>query len=336
MTGRRRSLPGIRVPWLPIVPLIVVASLLASCASKPPPASSKKPSVPALKLAVLDAVGGALDYCDPDVYPVTRGTQLQNAQGRLPTIKADKVTYRAILQHLHITDDSNLTPDQIIAISEAYKKIQHIELKPQGGPYAFSVLQTNGPADAGPPTLVEGTISPTGEVTIERKVPGEHPICPVCLAAGVRISTPGGPVRVEDIRRGMPVWTTDGHGRRLRAVVLLTGHMAAPPGHEVVRIVLADGRSVLSSPQHPTADGRLVGTLRPGDTLDGGAIVSVFRVAYSGGATYDLLPSGPTRTYFADGILLGSTIEFKPPSNQVSSGRVASTARQQYQAATVR
>jgi hypothetical protein len=292
--------------------LIVVAALLASCASKPPPASSKKLSVPALKVAVLDAIGGDLDYCDPDVYPVTRGTKLQNAQGRLPTIKADKVTYRAILQHLHITDDSSLTPDQIIAISEVYKKIQRIELKPKGASYAFSVLQTNGPADAGPPTLVEGTITPAGRVTIERKVPGEHPICPVCLAAGVRIATPQGLVRVEDIRRGMPVWTTGGHGRRLRAVVLLTGHMAAPPGHEVVRIVLADGRSVTASPGHPTADGRTVGELTPGDSLDGSRVVSVVRLAYSGGATYDLLPSGPTGTYFADGIPLGSTIEPDP------------------------
>jgi hypothetical protein len=315
--------------------LIVVAPLLASCASKPPPSSTRL-SVPALKLAVLDAIGGALDYCDPDVYPVTRGTKLQNAQGRLPTIKADKVTYRAILQNLHITDDSNLTPDQIIAISEAYKKIQSIELKPQDESYAFSVLQTNGPADAGPPTLVEGTITPTGQVTSERKVPGEHPICPVCLAAGVLIATPEGPVRVEDIRRGMPVWTIDGHGRRLPAVVLLTGHMAAPPGHEVVRIVLADGRSVTASPGHPTADGRTVGELTPGDSLDGSRVVSVLRVAYKDGITYDLLPSGLTGAYFADGILLGSTIEFKLPSNQVPSGSVVSTTRQQYQAATVR
>jgi hypothetical protein len=184
------------VLWFPITPLIAAASLLASCGSNPPPASPREMSVPALKLAVLDAVSGDLDYCDPDVYPITRGTKLQNARGRLPTIKADEVTYRAILQHLHITVDPDLMPDQVIAISEAYKKIQNIELTPEGGSYAFSVLQTNGPADAGPPTLVDGTITPSGKVTIGQKAPGEHPICPICLAAGVRIATPEGPVPV--------------------------------------------------------------------------------------------------------------------------------------------
>jgi hypothetical protein len=114
-------------------------------------------------------------------------------------------------------------------------------------------------------------------------------------------------VPVEDIRRGMPVWTTDGHGRRLRAVVLLIGHMAAP-GHEVIRIVLADGRSVTASPGHPTADGRVVGDIVRGDRLDGSQVVSVVRMPYRGDLTYDLLPSGPTGTYYADAILLGSTI----------------------------
>jgi hypothetical protein len=36
-------------------------------------------------------------------------------------------------------------------------------------------------------------------------------------------------------------------------------------------------------------------------------------------ATYDLLPSGPTGTYFADGVLLGSTLAVNPPA----SGRFA-------------
>jgi hypothetical protein len=261
-----------------------------------------------LKLAALDLIGGDLDYCDPDVYPITRGLKLDSAQARLPTIKADATAYKAILEHLRITDDSNLTSDQIIAISEDYKKIQHIELKPEDGAYRFAVLQTNGPADAAPPTLVEGTISASGRASIERKTPGEQPICPICLAAGVRIATPIGQVRVEDLRVGMPVWTTDRHGRLLRAVVLLTGHMAAPPGHEVVRIVLEDGRIVSASPRHPIADGRPVGELRAGEFVDGSWVISVTRVPYSGSATYDLLPSGPTGVYIANGIPLASTI----------------------------
>lgn len=83
--------------------------------------------------------------------------------------------------------------------------------------------------------------------------------------------------------------------------------MEAPLGHEVVRLSLADGRTFVASPGHPTADGRTVGELRAGDVLDGSLVVSVQLVGYVG-ATYDLLPSGPTGTYFVNGVLLGSTM----------------------------
>jgi hypothetical protein len=42
--------------------------------------------------------------------------------------------------------------------------------------------------------------------------------------------------------------------------------------------------------------------------FDGSTVVSARRIAYRGGFTYDLLPSGPTGTYFANGVLLGSTL----------------------------
>jgi hypothetical protein len=83
--------------------------------------------------------------------------------------------------------------------------------------------------------------------------------------------------------------------------------MQAPHGHEVVRLALADGRVVFVSPGHPTLDGRRVADLANGARYDGSTIVSAARVAYSG-FTYDVLPSGPTGTYFANGILLGSTL----------------------------
>jgi hypothetical protein len=84
--------------------------------------------------------------------------------------------------------------------------------------------------------------------------------------------------------------------------------MVAPAGHEVVRLALADGRVVVVSPGHPTADGRTVGRLRTGDRYDGSVVASATLLPYAGARTYDLLPSGPTGTYFADGILLGSTL----------------------------
>jgi hypothetical protein len=79
-----------------------------------------------------------------------------------------------------------------------------------------------------------------------------------------------------------------------------------------VRLVLGDGRVVLVSPGHPTADGRRVGALRAGDPIDGAHVAAAERVAYGGGATYDVLPAGATGAYWANGVLLGSTLRVAP------------------------
>jgi hypothetical protein len=81
-----------------------------------------------------------------------------------------------------------------------------------------------------------------------------------------------------------------------------------PATHEVVRLTLDDGRVVFVSPGHPTADERYIGDLLAGDALDGASVMRVERVRYAGGATYDILPAGATGAYWANGILLGSTL----------------------------
>jgi hypothetical protein len=129
----------------------------------------------------------------------------------------------------------------------------------------------------------------------------------ICLSATDRIDTPTGPVPVSQLRVGMIVWTLDATGHRAGSSVLLVSHRAAPLGHEILRLALADGRTVEASPGHPTADGRLLGDLRQGDLLDGSAVTAVQRVSYVGD-TWDLLPAGATGFYWADGVLLGSTL----------------------------
>ena len=77
----------------------------------------------------------------------------------------------------------------------------------------------------------------------------------ICLAATDRIDTPTGQVPVSQIRVGMIVWTLDATGRRVSASVLLVSHRTAPLDYKVLRLTLADGRTVEASPGHPTADG---------------------------------------------------------------------------------
>jgi hypothetical protein len=147
-----------------------------------------------------------------------------------------------------------------------------------------------------------------GIVTVTSKTASGPPNCPICLAAGTLISTPAGPVRVIDLQPGMLVWTASRDGRRVAAPVVEIGNMPVPAGHLMVRMRLADGREVLASPGHRTADGRPLGTLAVGDRVDGSAITLWTLVPYAGDRTYDLLPAGPTGTYWANGILLSSTL----------------------------
>jgi hypothetical protein len=51
-----------------------------------------------------------------------------------------------------------------------------------------------------------------------------------------------------------------------------------------------------------------LGDFQAGDILDGAPIFRLEHVVYEGDATYDLLPSGDTGFYWANGILLKSTM----------------------------
>jgi hypothetical protein len=97
-------------------------------------------------------------------------------------------------------------------------------------------------------------------------------------------------------------------GTRITAPVLEVGNIQVPADHMMVHLVLADGRELLASPGHRTADGRQLGLLAPGEELDGSTITQWALVPYSADRTYDLLPAGPTGRYWANGVLLSSTL----------------------------
>ena len=140
------------------------------------------------------------------------------------------------------------------------------------------------------------------------RTPSGAPNCPICLARDTRIATPSGEVAVDQLRVGDVVWTQGEHGEHVAAPLVAIGSTPVPSTHQVVRIVLADGRTVLVSPGHPTADGRHVGDLRAGDVLDGARVVSAERQDYDGGFTFDVRPAGATGAYWANGVLLLSTL----------------------------
>lgn len=132
--------------------------------------------------------------------------------------------------------------------------------------------------------------------------------CPICLPESARIATPVGDRPVSSLRRGDPIWSRDHDGRRIAAHVRAVASTPVAPGHRLVRVRLADGRVVEASPLHPLAAGAAIGELRVGATLDGVLVEQVELVPHRGERTWDVLATGPTGDYWADGVLLGSTL----------------------------
>ncbi len=109
----------------------------------------------------------------------------------------------------------------------------------------------------------------------------------------------------------MKLWTLDSQGRRVAGVVEYVNSIPAPNHHQLVRLALDDGRRVAASGGHPLSDGRSFAQLSVDDPIDGARVLRVERIPLDGGRTYDLLPSGPSGAYWADGVLVKSTLTHK-------------------------
>ena len=288
-------------------PSLLLLTIVACGSVAPAPVGSPL-SVPQLKFAVMDSAGKPA-FCDPDFYPLARpGGELASAVANYPTIKADTQAYAAIVAHEHLPS-GDLTDDQKLVLYRAWKLIRAISLTQDGDHYSFAYRTNQTTTNSALYQLVSGTVRVDGVVSIASRETTGAPNCPICLAASTLISTPDGPVLVTDIRPGMKVWTEGTGGERIAEPVVEIGSMQVPAGHLMVHMVLTDGRDLLVSPGHKTADGRPAGALKAGDVLDGSALRIWELVPYSGDRTYDLLPDGPTGHYWANGILMSSTLK---------------------------
>lgn len=127
-----------------------------------------------------------------------------------------------------------------------------------------------------------------------------------CAAPWTPIETPDGPRPISELQVGDLVYSVD-HGARIAVPIARTIRRAVVH-HAVVRIALANGAVLEISGRHPTADGRALDSLQPGDRLGDALIVSVETVPYEQPFTYDILPASDTGAYFAAGALVGSTL----------------------------
>jgi hypothetical protein len=290
--------------------VFALALVLAACGSGVPTPSPQPLTVAQLKYRVIDELGRPF-FCDPDFYPIARADEADLARQRFPELQKDADTFNAIVARLKLTGPSYAADEQL-AIYREWKTLNALQLQllsvgspSQAAPWGFAYLAEKASSIG---ERVEGRVSAEGRVTVLSRTASGPPPCPICLALGTLIATPSGETRVEDLRVGDIVWTMGERGERVAAPLIAVGSMPVPATHEVVRVTLGDGRKVLASPGHPTHDGRRIGDLGVNDTLDGVRITSAERVRYAGGATYDILPAGATGAYWANGIVLGSTL----------------------------
>lgn len=286
----------------------LTAALGSACvkpgdATTPPLPTPTVYTVTQLRYLLIDQFGVPF-YVDTDYYPVAReGIEEQNAATQLSTIRENTEEFTIILLHLRLQNKAEYTGNETLAIYREHKKLTlGIQMTSYGSGFNYSLRIKEGQGEH-----IEGTITEAGKITVTLREPGFNTY-PICLTRGTQISTPSGEIPVEQLRTGMMVWTTDASGQRVVAAVKKVSATPVPETFPVVRLTLSDGRFVTASPGHPSADSRALGEYRVGDTLDGAIVVSVESVEYDGGATFDLLPSGPTGTYRANGVLLKSTL----------------------------
>jgi len=273
---------------------------LTACGSVKYGGVSQSLTTPDLKYRLIDTIGAPL-FCGP---PVVRMPSDDEASQEVAALRSqDATSFDAIVHHEKL-DAAHLTADDDRRIVQQVQVLQALPLQADGQVFRFDYI-----AGRPSPEHVVGTIDDHGVISLESHDPTPFPGrggCPICLAATTRIGTPDGPILVSDLRAGMLVWTVDA-GKRVAAPIAIVRYTPAPFGHRVIRVVLADGRAVVASPGHPTGDGRRVGELNPGDLLDGSRIVAMDVLPYAGD-TWDLLPLSSSGTYWADGVLLGSTL----------------------------
>lgn len=133
--------------------------------------------------------------------------------------------------------------------------------------------------------------------------------CPICLSGKTTIATPDGAVNVKHITKGTRVWTLDRQRNRVAVQVVAISKRKVGKTHKILHIIFKDRRGVFVSAGHPLATGKNVEELRAGAIYDGSVVASITYEDYDEDYTYDFLPAGDTGYYFANDILMGSTIK---------------------------
>ena len=301
------------VPATVSVPLVATAILgptVMPAGVGPTPTRARVPSPTLTSALVVDLKYALLTrfpsifFCDPDLYPVAHDVSDQEIANRVAQLAQNPAEYQAILKHLGLAGATTLSPAQRRQIDGERKRLNAVQLQPAGQAYTFGLRTAEQPRAL----AIQGVITPGGVITITQQQP-TIATCPSCLAGSTLIDTPRGAFPVKDLKEGMPVWTVDRAGNRQPSVIVKTVRRPVPVDSPIVHLVLDDGRELWVSAAHPTLDGRRIGDLAVGDLLDAARVLRMESSPLKDGATFDLLPAGETGAYWANGVLLASTLK---------------------------
>ena len=267
-----------------------------------PPIHIENLSAPELRYRLLEQFGrGLFCECGPHCY----GDETQRQVEAFSKIQRDADTFQAITRHLGLNAIGGFPGGEKLSVYREYEYLRAIHLEPLLKEYKFTITGVVGQKAF----TTDGIINSQGELTFMFKKESTFlGGCPICLAGSTRIDTPNGVIPVKELKVGMLVWTIDSQGEKLAVPILKTSAVPIPLGHRMVHLLMKDGRELWVSPGHPTVDGRTVIDLRRAEIYDGGAVSQTDLVPYRETSTYDLLPAGRTGFYWANGILLASTL----------------------------
>jgi hypothetical protein len=130
-----------------------------------------------------------------------------------------------------------------------------------------------------------------------------------CLPPSTLITTPNGDVAIHQLKENDIVLTTNLKGEAVEAPIKITNKVLVSEVHSMIVFELADGRKLQVTAEHPSAIvSKSIDQYCIGEEIDGSVIIQKSVVIYNEEYTYDILPAGETGYYWANGILIGSTL----------------------------
>lgn len=133
-----------------------------------------------------------------------------------------------------------------------------------------------------------------------------------------KIATPKGDVKIKNLKIGDEVWSTDYYGKRLKVKIKKLGKVYVRNA-QVLDIKLKDKRSISAVHKHPDGSYKALLFYKVGDSLDGSEILKLERRRIEGDSLWDILPEGLMATYWANGVLLTSSM-LEAELNEIKRG----------------